>query len=631
MAHQIDESKPKYLSQTRFMSGRRIIKTSVTEITNENVVDVLRKALATHELNRSEIDYLWKYYRGDQPIRNRVKDVRPEICNKITENRANEIVSFKVGYLCGEPIQYVSRNGGEEIVKQINTLNEYMFAEDKAAQDQELVEWQMICGTAFRLVLPDEPGEEDEAPFELYTLDPRDTFVVYSNEIGNKPLMAVKYSKDDNEIFHYSIYTENRYYLVDGDILVESKPHALDMIPIIEYPGNNMENGVIGYFDFINIPNYKNLKGVTDPRKYLENIKADGYATSHKYVDNLMRVIETWHLTDYDKKEETKMSNSPLVVYTKLSTNHSGQRTHSIDRITPHCVVGQLSAESICGCFISTSRQASCNYGIGTDGRISMSVEEKNRSWCSSSRENDQRAVTIECASDKTAPYAFNDAVYASLVNLCVDICQRNGKSKLLWLGDKNKTLAYVPKSDEMVLTVHRWFANKSCPGDWLYNRLGNLAAEVTKRLTGGSTDTGKVDVPSDGKTLYRVQTGAFSKRSNADAWAAKLKAAGFDTYIVQMGNLYKVQVGAYSQKSNAENMMAKLKAAGYDAFITTKSGTAAGTAKKSAAEIAKEIYNGTCSDARWSSWGNGADRVNRLKQAGYDPSEVQSEVNKLF
>lgn len=289
------------------------------------------------------------------------------------------------------------------------------------------------------------------------------------------------------------------------------------------------------------------------------------------------------------------MSNSPLVVYTKLSPNHSGQRTHSIDRITPHCVVGQLSAESICGCFISTSRQASCNYGIGTDGRISMSVEEKNRSWCSSSRENDQQAVTIECASDKTAPYAFNDAVYASLMNLCVDICQRNGKSKLLWLGDKDKTLAYEPKFDEMVLTVHRWFANKSCPGDWLYNRLDNLAAEVTKRLTGSSTDTGKVDVPSDNKTLYRVQTGAFSKRSNADAWAAKLKAAG------------------------------------YDAFITTKSGSTAGTAKKSAAEIAKEIYNDTCSDSRWSSWGNGTDRVNRLKQAGYDPSEVQSEVNKLF
>lgn len=483
MAHQIDESKPKYLSQARFMSGRRIIKTSVTEITDENVVDVLRKALATHELNRSEIDYLWKYYRGDQPIRNRVKDVRPEICNKITENRANEIVSFKVGYLCGEPIQYVSRNGGEEIVKQINTLNEYMFAEDKAAQDQELVEWQMICGTAFRLVLPDEPGEEDEAPFELYTLDPRDTFVVYSNEIGNKPLMAVKYSKDDNEIFHYSIYTENRYYLVDGDILVESKPHALDMIPIIEYPGNNAR---LGSFEIV-LP-------LLDAINNVESNRMDG-------MEQLVQAFIKFINCDITKEEYEEFLQ-----------------------------LGAIKVKSV-------------------DGQAA-----------------DVGVVTTEL--NQTQSQTLKDDYYNAMLTIC---------------GMPNRT------------------------------------------------DTGKVDVPSDGKTLYRVQTGAFSKRSNADAWAAKLKVAGFDTYIVQMDNLYKVQVGAYSQKSNAENMMAKLKAAGYDAFITTKSGTAAGTAKKSAAEIAKEIYNGTCSDARWSSWGNGADRVNRLKQAGYDPSEVQSEVNKLF
>lgn len=183
-------------------------------------------------------------------------------------------------------------------------------------------------------------------------------------------------------------------------------------------------------------------------------------------------------------------SNSPLVSYTKLSPNHSGQRTHSIDRITPHCVVGQLSAESICGCFASTSRQASCNYGIGKDGRISLCVEEKNRSWCSSSNANDQRAITIECASDKSEPYAMNNAVYASLVKLCIDICQRNGKKKLLWLGDKNKTLNYTPAADEMVLTVHRWFANKSCPGNWLYARLGDLATRVTAAL-GGSSSSG--------------------------------------------------------------------------------------------------------------------------------------------
>ena len=326
-------------------------------------------------------------------------------------------------------------------------------------------------------------------------------------------------------------------------------------------------------------------------------------------------------------------TNSPLVSYTKLSPNHSGQRTHAIDRITPHCVVGQCSVETLGNIFAPTSRQASCQYGIGADGRVGMYVEEKNRSWCSSSNANDQRAITIECASDNTHPYAFKDVVYDKLIELCVDICKRNGKSKLLWLGDKDKTLNYSPKSDEMVLTVHRWFANKSCPGDWLYNRLGNLATAVTERLTDGSTDTGKVDVPPDTKTLYRVQTGAFAKKSNADAWAAKLKAAGFATYIVQVGTLYKVQVGAFAQKANADNMMAKLKAAGYDAFITTNSGTTvqSGTAKKSAAEIAKEIYRGTCSDSRWSTWGNGATRVNRLKQAGYDPSEVQAEVNKLF
>lgn len=284
----------------------------------------------------------------------------------------------------------------------------------------------------------------------------------------------------------------------------------------------DMENGVIGYFDFTNISNYANLKGVTDPREYLENIKADGYATSLNYVDNLMAVIENWKLTEYDKKEENEMSNSSLVSYTKLSPNHSGQRTHSIDRITPHCVVGQLSAESICGCFTSTSRQASCNYGIGTDGKIALCVEEKNRSWCSSSNANDQRAVTIECASDLKEPYAMNSKVYASLVNLCVDICKRNGKSKLLWLGDKDKTLNYSPKSNEMVLTVHRWFANKSCPGNWLYARLGDLATEVTKKL-GGSSDSSSTTTTTD--TLYRVrktwadsksQLGAYKVLANA-------------------------------------------------------------------------------------------------------------------
>ena len=178
-------------------------------------------------------------------------------------------------------------------------------------------------------------------------------------------------------------------------------------------------------------------------------------------------------------------TNSSLVSYTKLSPNHSGQRTHSIDRITPHCVVGQCSVETLGNVFLPKSRQASSNYGIGVDGRVGMYVEEKNRSWCSSSAANDQRAVTIECASDSKAPYAFKDVVYEKLIQLCTDICKRNGKTRLLWLGDKDKTLGYTPAPDEMVLTVHRWFANKSCPGDWMYARMGDLAEKVTAALDG--------------------------------------------------------------------------------------------------------------------------------------------------
>lgn len=189
-------------------------------------------------------------------------------------------------------------------------------------------------------------------------------------------------------------------------------------------------------------------------------------------------------------------TNSPMVVYTKLSPNHSGQRTHAIDRITPHCVVGQCSVETLGNIFHPTSRQASSNYGIGTDGRVAMYVEEKNRSWCSSSNANDQRAITIECASDTTEPYAMNGKVYDSLVKLCTDICKRNGKKKLLWLGDKTKTLNYNPKPDEMVLTVHRWFANKSCPGNWLYARLGDLASKVTAAL-GGDTKPAEPEKPT--------------------------------------------------------------------------------------------------------------------------------------
>jgi hypothetical protein len=214
------------------------------------------------------------------------------------------------------------------------------------------------------------------------------------------------------------------------------------------------------------------------------------------------------------------MSNSSLVNYTKLSPNHSGKRTHTIDRITPHCVVGQVSVERLGSIFAPASRKASCNYGIGSDGRVGLYCDEGNRSWCSSSNANDQRAVTIECASDTTHPYAFKEVVYNKLIDLCVDICKRNGKNKLIWINDKNKALNYTPKSNEMLITVHRWFANKACPGDWLMNRMGDLVTKVNAKL---STPT---PAPTPTSDLYRV------RKSWADA---------------------KSQIGAYKSLENAK------------------------------------------------------------------------------
>ena len=229
------------------------------------------------------------------------------------------------------------------------------------------------------------------------------------------------------------------------------------------------------------------------------------------------------------------MSNtkSTLVSCTVSSPNNSGTRTYPVTRITPHCMVGQLSAQGCGALFKSPSREASSNYGIGTNGEIGLYVDETKRSWCSSSADNDNRAITIECASDTRSPYAMNSKVYASLVRLCVDICKRYGKKKLLWFADKNKTLAYKPRADEMIITVHRWFANKSCPGDWLYNRLGKLASEVTAQLS----NDGKNEevVPQEKPTkIYRVQCGAFSKIENAQKRVRDLKAAGFDAVIAE-------------------------------------------------------------------------------------------------
>lgn len=210
------------------------------------------------------------------------------------------------------------------------------------------------------------------------------------------------------------------------------------------------------------------------------------------------------------------MSNSHLVVYTKISPNSNNPRNHKIDKITIHHMAGNLSIESCGAGFADPKRQASSNYGIGTDGRIGMYVEEANRSWCSSSRDNDHRAITIEVANDGGSPnWHVSDKAIESLIALCVDICQRNGIEKLNFTGDATGNV-----------TLHKYFASTLCPGPYLESKIPDIVEQVNKKL-------GTVKAETDTKTIYRVQVGAFAVKSNAEAMLKKIKAAGFDDAFI--------------------------------------------------------------------------------------------------
>lgn len=213
------------------------------------------------------------------------------------------------------------------------------------------------------------------------------------------------------------------------------------------------------------------------------------------------------------------MSNSSLISKTLISPNKSSPRNKPITRITPHCFVGQVTLDNGLRVFEPTSKQASCNYLIDKNGKKGLCVDEADRSWCSSSSDNDNRAVTIEVASDSTAPYTITDAAYNALVDLMADICKRNGKKKLIWINDKAKALAYKQADDEMLITVHRWFKNKECPGQYIMDHLPDIVNKVNARL-------------NPKKVLYRVQVGTFSNRSNAEKLAKELTQKGYDTIV---------------------------------------------------------------------------------------------------
>lgn len=236
-------------------NGRRVLYTSKEDIDETNIIDDLSKIMAKHTANINEIDYLYRYYKGEQPIRRRKKEIRPEICNKITENRANEIVSFKTGYLVGEPIQYVSQKSSVENSQSIEKLNAFLRDENKSSKDVELSDWQNIGGTAYRMILPEEQytEESDFSPFNLITLDPRDAFVVYSARLEHKPMYCGYTYKLDDKIKVYCIYTHTEYFEIKGQTILRKErfeilkkdSNNLAMLPIIEYPLNKARLGYI--------------------------------------------------------------------------------------------------------------------------------------------------------------------------------------------------------------------------------------------------------------------------------------------------------------------------------------------------------------------------------------------------
>ena len=200
------------------------------------------------------------------------------------------------------------------------------------------------------------------------------------------------------------------------------------------------------------------------------------------------------------------MSNSALATYTRITKNKTSPRNHAIDTITIHCIVGQWTAKQGCDYFATTDRQCSANYVVGKDGSIGLSVDEKDRSWCSSNGTNDNRAITIEVASDTTHPYAVTAKAYAALLDLVTDICKRNGIKKLVWSTNKNDR---VNHRNGCNMTVHRDFANKACPGEYLYSRHGEIAAEVNRRLQGASNGGGVVVTPPAAEKPTGGTTGA--------------------------------------------------------------------------------------------------------------------------
>ena len=322
------------------------------------------------------------------------------------------------------------------------------------------------------------------------------------------------------------------------------------------------------------------------------------------------------------------MSNSSLVTYTKISPNKNSPRNNKIDTISIHCVVGQLTAQQVLNLPSFTKYDydngCSCNYAVGTDGSIGLCVEEKDRSWCTSNSANDNRAITIEVASDTTHPYKVNDTAYKALINLLVDVCKRNGIKQLLWKGDKN----LIGNAAKQNMTVHRWFANKACPGDYLYNKHGEIAAEVNARL-GAAEPTPEPKPVTPAPTTSAIKEGdvvsitpgaTYYDDTDVPNWVEQKK------WIVMevSGDRAVIDKSADGRNYICSPINVKyLTPVNAEVKPEVKPEPEPAPAKKSIDELAQEVIKGK--------WGNGDARKTALTKAGYDYNAVQNRVNEIL
>ena len=374
------------------MLGRREIVTDAEVIDASNVIDELVKAMKVHNLNRNEIQYLWNYYRGDQPILHKEKKIRPEINNKVVVNRANEIVTFKTGYLAGEPITYVSTGNDEEVIKNIKILNDAMYTLGKAPQDKDLVEWDMICGVAYRYISTEKVGD---VPFKTYTLDPRDTFVVYSSDISHKRKMGVHYyfKNGGNEQTQamgsgmyqdvvYEVYTENMYYRIENGKIVASQEHYLGAVSIVEYKANKARQGafeiVLPLLDALNAAYSDRLDAVDGfVQAFLKFVNCD-------IDENGLKLLKDYGAIKI--KSEPNMPADVDLVTSELNQDQTQTMVNSID--------AQINV--ICGLPNRNGGSSTSDTGRAVelrDGFVSCEIQAKASETMF--REDDKEALEI--------------------------------------------------------------------------------------------------------------------------------------------------------------------------------------------------------------------------------------------